>query len=322
MPLSKVLAALQEQSGNRIIDTRRRSGQVPPDPELKVDFDRTPFWQALDEVLDQAGLSVYPFGQQHALCIVPRSPGQLARTGRASYSGPFRFEPIRIVAGRNLRESAGGTLTLVVEVAWEPRLRPMGLKQRMAEAMAVDETGNPIPVEDRKAVVESLAQADATAVELELPLTLPSRGAREIARFDGRLRAMAPGKIETFLFRDVLDARNVVQRIAGVTVTLEQVRKNNDLWEAHVRVRFDDAGASLESHRGWILQNEADLVGPDGQTVPYSSQETTHQSNNEIGLTYSFPLKQPPRNWKFVYKTPGVIVTASFPYEFQGIKLP
>ena len=100
---------------------------------------------------------------------------------------------------------------------------------------------------------------------------------------------MAPGKIETFSFRDLLAAKNVVQRIAGVTVTLEQVRKNNDLWEAHVRVRFDDAGNSLESHRGWILQNEADFVGPDGQTVPYSSQETTHQSNNEIGLTYSFP---------------------------------
>ena len=64
------------------------------------------------------------------------------------------------------------------------------------------------------------------------------------------------------------------------------------------------------------------MVGPDGEPVPYSSQETTHQSNNEIGLTYSFPLKQPPRGWKFVYKTPGVIVTRSFPYEFQGIKLP
>ena len=151
---------------------------------------------------------------------------------------------------------------------------------------------------------------------------MPPRGVREIARFDGRLRAMAPGKIETFSFRDLLAARNVVQRIAGATVTLEQVRKNNDLWEAHVRVRFDEAGNSLETHRGWILQNEADLVGPKGQKLPYSSQEITHQSNNEIGLTYSFPLKESPRTWKFVYKTPGVIVTASFPYEFQGIKLP
>ena len=72
---------------------RRGNGPAgPADPELKVDFDSTPFWQALDDGLDQAGLSVYRFGQQHALCIVPRSPGQVPRTGRASYSGPFRFE--------------------------------------------------------------------------------------------------------------------------------------------------------------------------------------------------------------------------------------
>ncbi len=104
MPLSKALAALQEQSGNRIIDTRRRTGQTLPDPVLKVDFDRTPFWQALDEVLDQAELSVYPFGQQHALCLVPRSPGQLARA-KGELQRPFplradspcrRAEPPRV----------------------------------------------------------------------------------------------------------------------------------------------------------------------------------------------------------------------------------
>ena len=89
MPLAKVLAALQEQSGNRIIDTRRRAGLTPPDPELKVDFDRTPFWRALDEVLDEAGLSVYPFGQQHALCIVPRSPGQLPAHGQGELQRPL-----------------------------------------------------------------------------------------------------------------------------------------------------------------------------------------------------------------------------------------
>ena len=166
----------------------------------------------------------------------------------------------------------------------------MGLKQRMAEAMAVDENGNPLPVEDRKAVVESLAQADATAVELELPLTLPPRNVKRSPASTADCGRWRRARSRPFHFAMYWRRRNVVQRIAGVTAALEQMRKNNDLWEAHIRVRFDDAGASLESHRGWILQNEAELVGPDGQTVPYSSQETTHQSNNEIGLTYSFPL--------------------------------
>ena len=64
------------------------------------------------------------------------------------------------------------------------------------------------------------------------------------------------------------------------------------------------------------------LEDPNGKPVPYGSQEITQQSKNEIGMAYLFSLKEPPRNWKFVYKTPGVIVTTSLPYEIKGIKLP
>ena len=99
---------------------------------------------------------------------------------------------------------------------------------------------------------------------------------------------MVPGKIETFRFSDLLAAKNVEKRIAGVTVTLEQVRKNNDLWEVRIRVRFDDAGNSLESYRGWILQNDAYLEDPDGKTVPYDNQESRDRDKNEIGLAYLF----------------------------------
>jgi hypothetical protein len=322
MPLSKILAALEKQSGNRIIDARRQFGQTVDDPVLKVDFDHTPFWRALDEVLDQAKLAVYAFGQQRGINVVASAPGQLPRTRTASYSGPFRFEPVRILASRDLRDPASGGLMLAVDVTWEPRLRPMGLKQPMADVVAVDENGKPLPADDRKAEVESLVQSDVTGIELELPLALPPRAVQEIARFKGSLQAMVPGKIETFRFADLLTAKNVEKRIAGVTVTLEQVRKNNDLWEVRMRARFDDAGKSLESHRGWILQNEAYLEGPDKKPIPFGSQETTQQSHNEIGLAYVFSLKQPPRNLTFVYKTPGVIVTTAFPYEIKDIKLP
>ena len=321
MKLSKILAEMEKQSGNRIADVRKEMGQPFADPELKVDFDKTPFWKALDEVLDRAGLGVYAFGQQRGINVVTRGRGQSPRS-RASYSGPFRLEPVRIFASRDLRDAAGGALTLVVEVAWEPRLRPIGLKQRMADIIARDDAGQPLGVDDRKAEVEQLVQSDATAVEIDLPLALPSRRANEIASFKGTLQAMVPGKIETFRFADLLTAKNVEKRIAGVTVTLEQMRRNNELWEVLMRLRFDDAGNSLESFRGWILQNEAFLEDPNGKQVPYGSQEITQQSKNEIGMAYLYSLKEPPRNWKFVYKTPGVIVSTSLPYEIKGIKLP
>jgi hypothetical protein len=322
MRLSQILAAMQKQSGNQIIDTRRQLGQPANDPELKADFDKVPFWRALDTVLDEAGLGVYAFGQQRAIHVVARDQAQVPRRSRASYSGPFRIEPVRLIASRDLRQPASGGLMLVVDVAWEPRLRPIGLKQRLADVTALDENGNSLAVDDRKAEVESFVQGDATAVELEIPLALPSRRVNQIASFRGNLRVMVPGKIETFTFSELLAAKNVEKRIAGVTVTLEQVRKNNDLWEVHMRARFDEAGDSLDSFRGWILENEAYLEGHDEKPIPSEGQEMTEQSKNEIGLAYIFGLKQPPRNLKFVYKTPGVIVTTAFPYEFKGLSLP
>ena len=322
MRLSKILAEMQKQSGNAIVDARRQSGPPPADPELKVDFDKTPFWRALDDVLDRAGLGVYAFGQQRGINVVSRSRGHSPRGSHASYSGPFRFEPVRIVASRDLRVSAGGALTLAVEVAWEPRLRPIGLKQRMADVTARDENGHLLAVDDPKTEIEAIMPSDAAAVELDLSLALPPQRVKEIASFRGSLRAMVPGKIETFRFSDLLTAKNVEKRIAGATVTLEQVRKNDDLWEVRIRVRFDDAGNALESFRGWILQNDAYLEDPQGKTVSYGRQTVTHEDKNGIGLAYLFQLKEPPRHWKFVYKTPGVIVTTALPYEFKGIKLP
>ena len=119
-----------------------------PSPDLKVHFDKTPFWPALDQVLDQAGLTVYPFaerGEKAAISVTSRFPNKLPsisrsrRVGRACYSGPFRFEVVSVVARRDFRPQRAGSLSVNVEIAWEPRLRIIGLSQRMADVKAVDE---------------------------------------------------------------------------------------------------------------------------------------------------------------------------------------
>ena len=130
-----------------------------------------------------------------------------------------------------------------------------------------------------------------------------------------------PGRVETFTFDD-LGAKDVEKRIAGVTVTLEGVRKNNQLQEVRIRVKFDSAGAALASHRNWIFNNEAYLVDSKGEKVEYETLETTHQAPNEVGVAYLFFLEKPVTNYKFVYKTAGVIVATEFEYELKDIKLP
>ena len=322
MPLSKALAALSEQSGNKIVDYRAQFGQPASDPSLKVHFDKTPFWQALDQILDQANLTVYPFGDEPGLNIVGRGAGQTLRAQNAAYAGPFRFEPIRLDAQSDFRDPKSSILKLTVEAAWEPRLKPISLEQRLADVEAVDDRSKRLKVESEEAEIEVPVEGQKSAVELTVPFALPPREVKEIARVKGKITATIPGRIEEFRFDNLLAAKNVEKRMAGVTVTLEQVRKNGDAWEVSVRARFDAAGDALASHRGWIFRNEAYLEGSDGKPIAYDTMETNLQTKDEVGVSYIFVIEQPPENMKFVYKTPGAILGTKVEYEIRNLDLP
>jgi hypothetical protein len=285
-----------------------------------VHFDKTPFWPALDQVLDQAKLTIYPYAERRAIHVVA-TDAKRPRFGRASYSGLFRCEAINIAARRDLRRGEG-LLVVSVETLWEPRLRVIGLAQRMADVTATDEQGHPLPVANREAQLEIPAGSAAAGVKFDVPLRLPSRNVRRIASLKGKLQAMIPGRIETFRFGKLDGAKNVEQRIAGVTVTLERIEKNGNLWEVRMHARFDDAGDALASHRTWIFNNEAYLEGPDGKPIAYKTYETTRQGKNEVGVAYIFKTDQPLSKLTFVYKTPGSIITSTFDYELKNIELP
>jgi hypothetical protein len=330
MPLANVLKELQRQSGNAIVDRRGKlgdGGEDAPDSPLKVNFNKTFFWQALDQLADEHGLLIYPFeeGAKIAVRTLPNKQPFITRPLRAAnacYSGPFRFEPVSVVARRELQPLPHGSLSVSVETAWEPRLRIIGLMQRMADVKAVDDKGNSLPVADAEAQLEIPTGPDAAAVKLDIPLQLPSRDVRRIASLKGKLLAMIPGKTETFRFDKMAKAKNVEKRVAGVTVILEQVTKNNDVWEVRMTVRFDDAGDALASHRTWIFNNEAYLEGPGGKRIDRENFETTAQEKNEVGIAYLFSTDQPLDKLTFVYKTPGTIVNSGFDYELKNIELP
>jgi hypothetical protein len=321
MKISKILAEIQRQTGNKIADLPRSAGAAIPDPEIAVHFDKTPFWAALDSALDEAQLSIYPYGQPNALQIVPRGPNNLPRTGRAVLAGPLRIEPIEVIAKRELRSSSAPGLQVSLEVAWEPRLQPVAIQQRMADVKAVDSKGDRLAPENSLEKVEPFVHAGSSAVQLDLALAMPAQPIKEIASLEGDLRAMMLGRVETFRFSNLLKGKQE-KRIAAATVAVDEVRKNGNSWEVFVRLRFDDAGDALESHRNWVLQNEAYLEDASGKRIQPGSAETTLRTANEIGLSYAFALADFPQNLDFVYKSAGIIVTKNLPYTVRGIKMP
>jgi len=321
MRLSEVLAALGAQSGNAIVDARARFGHQVVDPELKVDFDETPFWQALDTVLDMAGLTVYPYGEDRATYLVARPDGQAPRRSRAHYTGPLRMEPVRVQSERNLRRAGSALLQVHSEITWEPRVRPISLEQPMSAVVATDEHGHRLAVDDPEAVLEVPIDTEI-ATDLSYSFQAPARDAERIDSLSGSLRAVIPGKVATFRFDRLGEAKTVRQRIGGATVTLEEVRRTGELWEVAVRVQFDDAGPALESHRGWIFRNPAYLEKPVGGAVAYERFETTRQTENEVGLAFLFALDEPLGDFRFVYETPASVLVVDLPYVLKDIPLP
>ncbi|MCC7084691.1 MAG: hypothetical protein IT427_06760, partial [Pirellulales bacterium] len=235
MRLSQALAAIEKQTGNKVVDYREQFGQQVTDPEVTTDFEKTPFWQALDTLLDRANMTTYNYAHDADLSLIAKSPEQLARAPRADYVGPLRLEVARVTAERVPGVKNSGSLKLALEIAWEPRLRPILFQQALASLKATDDRGHLVKPAQDEGELEAPAP-QGTAVQMELPFELPPRSAKSIHSLKGSLTALMPGKIETFEFGDLAaaakpDSKPVEKRIAAATVTLDDVRRNHEVWE-------------------------------------------------------------------------------------------
>lgn len=322
-PLSAVLAEIERQTGNKIVDKRGEFGQAQRDVEVSVNFDNTPFWRALDDVLDQAELTTYNYtGEKQTIALMARQAEMLPRSSQAGYSGAFRFAGLQIESVRDLRNPANKGLKLLLEIAWEPRLMPIALSQPLSALSATDENGDEIAVDGRSGTVEPDVDPSMSATEVEFPFVLPERNIKRIASLKGTLTVLVPGRVEKFQFGELLAARDAEQKKAGASVLLQTVRKNGDVYEVRMVLRFDKAANALESHRSWVLNNDAYLVDSKGERVENAGYESTLRTVNEVGFSYKFVLDGDIDGHQFVYETPAAIVKMQIPYELTDLPLP
>lgn len=325
MPFSKAIAEIGKQSGNSFIDYREQFNQEQPDPTIDVAIENKPFWEAVDIVLDKAGLTIYNYDEEaSAIAYTARGEGAVDRVGRATYSGIFRIEPIRVQATRDLRNPASRTLRLTLDISWEPRVRPIVLEQPLAEVSAVDEEGNAIEVDGSEGNPEVSVEGSNAAVEMEYLLKLPPRSVSQVKSLKGKLTAVVLGRIEAFEFDNLDKTKAAEQQRGGVTVTVDSCRKNDEIYDVQMRVRFDKAANALESHRGWIYNNECYLASADGTRIENAGLEATLVDTNEVGLSYKFDLgdAKSAAGLKFVYKTPAAILKIPVEFELPEFDLP
>lgn len=323
VPLKEVFAAIERQTGNRFIDNREQADDAKANGAIiTLELKDEPYWSAVDQLLDQAKLGIYNYGGEDALTIVARDKEDGPRYGRAVYSGPFRMEVLAIEGQRNLRQPGRKSLQLQLEVAWEPRLRPIAISQPVTDLKAVDEAGQRIEVSQPEAVLDVEVPVGTQAAELVLPFALPARSVTKVASLRGKLRALVPAGQVEFRFDELAQASGKTQRRGGVHVMLDEVRKNNAIWEVHMRLRLDEDNPALEAHRDWVFQNISYMVGADGKHIEHAGFETTRQTQNEVGVAYLFDLPDGTDGLSWVYETPAAIVELPVEYEIKDVELP
>ncbi|MCA9247245.1 MAG: hypothetical protein KDA42_09030 [Planctomycetales bacterium] len=322
MALDDVLQSIRKQTGNELFDYRDQFGQPDGEEKLTLKIENEPFWQAVDRLLDQANLSIYPYAEGSRVGLIGRREGEPNRAGRAEYSRPFRIEPVHLRAVRNLRQPDGALLTIGLQVAWEPRLRPVMLRSNSENYAAFGPDEKPLPAGQEPVELELPIAPGTTTLELEVPLALPPRSLATIAKLNGQLEAIVPGKFVAFEFADLSGAKTRSERKAGAIVTIDSVRKNNDLWEVRVRLKFDDASGALASHHGWVYDNRCFLKDKAGEEIDNAAFERYAETENEVGVAYLFDIAGDLDKYSLVYVTPAAINRMTIDFSLRDLPLP
>ncbi|WP_144057740.1 hypothetical protein [Novipirellula maiorica] len=280
-----------------------------------------PFWHAVDLVLDQANLDINFYGgDRETLQIVRREPDRPSRVDSAAYTGVYRIEPTSVNSRRVLNRPKLSALNISMEISWEPRTTPIGLTIPIAQLRGELDDGAKLKPQETGETIDIATNSEIAFSEFYLPMQLPAGQPQKIESISGVIKAILPGKRQTFELPLSEPGKDV--KLDAMQVTLEQVRKNGPIHEVRIGVTLDDAGRSLESHRQWIFENSAFVKRADGSRADHLGYEVYRQTANGVGIGYLFDLGDSVGESKLIYESPTAVVSNEVSFVLQDIMLP
>jgi len=313
--LGEALAAITRDSGVEF--------DQPLSPETSVNlFDSPlPFWHALDYVLDETGLDIdYYGGDGETLRLRPKHPDRPSRVDSAAYAGIYRLEPTIVTGRRVLRRGDLSGLNVELELAWKPGITPIGVTLPLDRLTATLDDGQTIKAQGDFGSIDIATGRDIPTTDLSLALQMPGGKPRKINSLAGQIRSLLPGESHRFEFP--LKTISVTQTSGAVTVRLEDVRKNGELHEVRLGIDFESPDAAMESHRGFLLDNETYVVNAAGNRIDHLGYELYRQSASGIGIGYLFDVGATADDTTLFYQTPTAVVKHEIDFVIDDILLP
>ncbi len=313
--LDEALEAISRDSGIEF--------EYEGDKSVAVKSVSTPlsFWHAVDLVLDQSNLDINFYGgDRETLLIVPRNPDRPSRVDSAAYTGIYRIEPTLVTSRRHLSQPDMSGLNVNVEISWEPRLTPIGLTIPIQQLTGRLDDKEMLTPQASGETIDIATNSDIAFSEFYLPMKLPAGRPKKIESLSGVIRALMPGKQQTFDL-SLMD-QNASKSIDSMTVQIEAIRPNGPLHQIRVAVELKNADRSLESHRHWILENQVYVKRKDGSRADHLGYEVYRQTESGVGIGYLFDLGETVGDSRLIYQSPTAVVPNEVPFVIQDIPLP
>lgn len=288
------------------------------DKRCPADFDRRPFWDALETLAEQTKARIAPRDGGRQVLLEPL--GSRPRE-RSAVSGPFRVVARKITAVSFL-DGGPATYELELEVHWEPRLPVFRIDSQPRITRAEDDRGNALVTGP-----PSTWQYPGTAPRADLSVKLGglSRAAASVGVLAGEFRVTAAERLLTVRFPRLGGKFPLTVSEDRVTVALRSFEKVGTAWEAEVELLYPEGQPLFESfeEQRWLRDTRLRLVGPDGRTIEPDGEDAT-ASGRRVTATYRFKTEANPtaQGWSLVCETPSPLVEAKVHFQLTNVPLP
>jgi hypothetical protein len=323
--LTEAIQKLQAQSGNAVTDLREQMGAEATNPALDLEIADKPFFEALDLVARQAGVTPYFATGDGTVGLMAGAPPAQAPAPAAplvQYSGPFR---VALKQFTSVRDYQAGTSSANAqfEVAWEPRLRPMLLALDTDALVIADDRGQPVEAQVMNESTDVVLRPENPAAEINVNLTAPDRAAKRLARLKVKAEVTIPAGVRLFRFPS-LARRDVVLKQGDIKVTHEYTEVDEQVWKVNMVLEYPGEGPAFESYRQGLFNNRLWLQKADGSRFEHNGGfSNTASDGGRLGFEYLFvDVPGKPADYQLVYETPSRVLTIPLEFEFKDVPLP
>jgi len=261
LPVRAALAELFARSGSRIELAPEVRDGVAGSREVTLALDRLTFWEAVDEILDAAGLALEcDTGPPPAAAAALRiTAGGDRADGPHVAAGPVRVAVADV-------EPAGRGARVTLRLAFEPRLEPLLVRLPARSIVAEGPAGEAMPAAQRAAVVEATVPRGRRWLDLPVRLSASAVPLESLAMLRGTLEIWLAGLDHGFRFpgvRPQVGALPPPQRVAAAEVRLLECAAAGDRLSVRASITYDAPSEALASHHTWLASRPLEAFAAD-----------------------------------------------------------